>query len=113
VKDSGFGGVSARVTAAPPARRSDHVDVAVEIVAKPAPAYTDEARALKLEGDVLLEVDFCASGQVRVLRVVRGLGHGLDEAAARAAEGIQFKPATTRNGPVDFRAVLHITFRLT
>ena len=54
----------------------------VEILFKPTPAYTDEARALKLEGDVILEVEFSASQGILVLRVVRGLGHGLNEAAA-------------------------------
>ena len=50
---------------------------------------------------------------VRVLRVVRGLGHGLDEAAQRAALRIRFKPAQSSDGrPVDSRATVHITFRL-
>jgi TonB family protein len=89
------------------------VDEPVSILFKPTPAYTDEARALKLEGDVVLEVEFSAARQVRVLRVVRGMGHGLDESAARAAEQIQFKPAQARGRPVDFRATLHIVFRLT
>jgi outer membrane biosynthesis protein TonB len=49
---------------------------------------------------------------VRVLRVVRGLGHGLDEAAQRAAVRIRFKPAQSDDRPVDSRATVHITFRL-
>src|SRR6201987_1724602 len=53
----------------------------VEITFKPNPAYTDEARQLKLEGEVLLEVMFAANGQLHVNRGVPGLGHGLDEAA--------------------------------
>jgi hypothetical protein len=55
----------------------------VEITFKPNPVYTDEARSLKLEGEVLLEVSFSANGTLHVNRVVRGLGHGLDEAASR------------------------------
>src|SRR5271170_2811196 len=57
----------------------------VEITFKPQPVYTDEARSLKLEGEVLLEVMFGANGSLHVNRVVRGLGHGLDEAAVAAA----------------------------
>src|SRR5208282_723162 len=57
----------------------------VEITDKPNPVYTEEARNLKLEGEVLLEVEFAANGQLHVNRVVRGLGHGLDEAAIAAA----------------------------
>lgn len=84
----------------------------VEIIYKPNPVYTEEARRLKLEGEVLIEVVFTASGEVRVGRVVRGLGHGLDEAASRAAQQIRFKPARRDGQPVDFPAVVHIIFQL-
>ena len=57
----------------------------VEITYKPNPVYTQEARDLKLEGEVLLEVSFAANGTLHVNKVVRGLGHGLDEAAVAAA----------------------------
>ena len=60
-----------------------------------------------------LEVEFTADGKVKVLRVVRGLGYGLDEMAQRAAVQIRFKPATSKGSPVDFRANLTIVFRLT
>ena len=84
----------------------------VVILSKPNPAYTDEARKLRLEGDVLVEVVFLASGSVRVVRVTNGLGHGLDEAAVRAAEQIRFKPALQDGKPVDFPATVHIEFQL-
>jgi TonB family protein len=83
-----------------------------EILSKPTPAYTDEARKARVEGEVLLEVVLEASGHVRVLRVVRGLGHGLDESAVRAAERINFKPAMRDGQPSDSTAVLHIIFQL-
>jgi TonB family protein len=98
------------VAQAPPPPRADRP---VEVVFKPTPAYTDEARAQRVEGEVVLEVEFTAAGEVRVLRVVRGLGHGLDDMARRAAEQIRFKPATSKGSPVDFRANLTIVFRLT
>jgi TonB family protein len=88
------------------------IDRPVEIVFKPTPEYTDEARSARIEGTVSLELEFTAAGDVRVLRVVRGLGHGLDEAAQRAALRIRFKPAQSDSGPVDSRATVHITFRL-
>jgi TonB family protein len=84
----------------------------VEIVFKPTPEYTEEARSARIEGTVSLELEFTAAGDVRVLRVVRGLGHGLDEAAQRAALRIRFKPAQSDGRPVDSRATVHITFRL-
>jgi TonB family protein len=84
----------------------------VEILAKPKPIYTDEARAKKIEGDVLLQVVFTASGEVRVERVVQGLGYGLDQSAESAARQIRFRPALQEGQPVDFSAVVHITFEL-
>ena len=84
----------------------------VEILFKPKPTYTDEARAKKLEGDVLLQVVFAASGEVRIQRVVRGLGYGLDQSAEAAARQIRFHPAQQDGQPVDFSAIVHITFEL-
>jgi TonB family protein len=86
--------------------------VPVEILYKPKAAYTDEARKLKLEGEVLLEVLFRANGQLQVNRVLRGLGHGLDEAAADAASRIRFKPAQRNGSPVDSTVVVHVLFQL-
>jgi TonB family protein len=85
---------------------------AVEITYKPQPVYTDEARSLKLEGEVLLEVMFSANGTLHVNRVVRGLGHGLDEAAIAAANKMRFKPALRMGQLVDSTAVVHVLFQL-
>jgi TonB family protein len=84
----------------------------VEITFKPNPVYTDEARSLKLEGEVLLEVSFSANGTLHVNRVVRSLGHGLDEAAIAAANKIRFKPALRNGQPMDSTAVVHVTFQM-
>ena len=84
----------------------------MEITFKPNPVYTEEARSLKLEGEVLLDVNFSANGTLHVNRVVRGLGHGLDEAAIAAANKIRFKPALRAGQPVDSTAVVHVTFQM-
>lgn len=84
----------------------------VEITFKPNPVYTQEARDLKLEGEVLLEMSFSAAGSLTVNRVVRGLGHGLDEAAIAAAQKIKFKPATRGGQPVDSTAIVHVVFQM-
>ena len=84
----------------------------VEITYKPNPVYTQEARDLKLEGEVLLEVSFSANGTLHVNRVVRGMGHGLDEAAIAAANRIRFKPALRMGQPVDSTAIVHVSFQL-
>src|SRR5205814_80374 len=86
--------------------------VPADITAKPNPTYTDEARKLRIEGEVLLEVVFESSGNLHILRVVHGLGHGLDEAAVRAAQKIRFKPAQRDGQPADSTAVLHVIFQI-
>jgi TonB family protein len=84
----------------------------VEILYKPKPIYTDEARKLNLEGEVLLEVMFGANGQLHVNRVVQGLGHGLDEAAVSATNKIKFKPAQRNGVAVDSTNIVRVTFQL-
>jgi len=84
----------------------------VSILDRPHPVYSDEGRTLRIEGDVILDVVFLASGQLQVNSVVSGLGHGLDQAAVQAAKQIHFKPATRDGHPVDFPARVRISFRV-
>jgi TonB family protein len=100
-----------RSTVAP--RAQEPQSTSIVVLSKPLPSYTAEARQLHIEGDVTLQVRFTASGQVEVLRVVSGLGHGLDEQAKQAAERIRFKPATKDGHPVDQVSIIHITFQMT
>ncbi len=113
VQAGGFANTNDQVVEAPKKRAEATPDVQpVEIISKPRPLYSAEALKLNLEGEVLLDVVFPATGgQVHVNRVVKGLGHGLDEAAIKAAELIKFKPAISNGHPVDFPAVIHIVFQ--
>ena len=114
VRQSGFGDADVVAPSQPKPKAAESVakTIPAEITFKPRPAYTEEGRRLKVEGEVLIEVVFTATGQVRVQRVVQGLGHGLDESAIQAAQKIQFKPALKDGQPSDFQAVLHIVFQL-
>jgi TonB family protein len=115
VQEGGFGDT---VVVEPKRTREDRVrsipdlESPVEILSKPKPLYTDQAREKRVEGEVVLEVTFDADGQLRVHRVVRSLGHGLDEAAVDAAEKIEFTPARRNGQPVDHTATLRVVFRL-
>ncbi len=82
------------------------------VLSEPHPQYTPEAAQLRIQGEVTLEVRFLATGQVEVLRVVNGLGHGLDEQAKHVAEQIRFKPAQKDGHPVDHTTLIHVTFQL-
>src|SRR5271157_3725251 len=113
VQTSGFGSQEVAQNT-PHIQRVDSGPAAtpVEITYKPNPVYSDEARALKLEGEVLLEVAFAANGQLHINRVVRGLGHGLDEAAVAAANKMRFKPAMRNGQAMDSTAIVHVVFQL-
>jgi TonB family protein len=84
----------------------------IEILSKPAPSYTDEARRLGIQGDVALSVVFLANGSIRINGVVHSLGHGLDQEAEQVATRIRFKPALRAGQPADFPATVRIEFRL-
>jgi len=113
VRTAGFAS-SAPVPEAQPKRTATNESpvTPVEILVKPKPNYTAEGRNLKIEGEVKLEVLFTAAGEVQVVRILQGLGHGLDEQAMRAAQQIKFKPAQREGKAVDSRATLHIIFQL-
>lgn len=94
------------------AKPSAPAETPVEITYKPKPAYTPEAREKKIEGDVQLEVLFSSAGQIQILRLVRGLGYGLDENARAAASQIRFRPGTRNGAPVDMTGTVHIIFQI-
>src|SRR5207248_10786655 len=108
VRSSGVGD-AVSVAASPAGARqvSPPPATAAQILEKPKPVYTEEARRLQIEGEVQLEILFGASGEIHILRVVRGLGHGLDENAAQAVRSIRYLPAKRDCQPVDSTATVH------
>jgi TonB family protein len=118
VMSSGFGNGAidtANSSSARPkagARPNNGANAPVEITFKPKPDYTDEGRKQKINGEVRLEVLFKSDGRVHVVRVLQGLGYGLDEQAVKAAEQIKFTPALHEGQPVDSTALVHIIFEL-
>ena len=59
----------------------------------PDPQYTDEAREAKLQGKVTLRVLVGADGRASQIRIIQGIGLGLDERAEHAIRGWKFLPA--------------------
>lgn len=112
VQVAGFAAEQVAAKSAPRLAEASANTFPVEIVFKPKPIYTDEARKMQLEGEVLLEVMFGANGELHVNKVVRGLGHGLDEAAVTATNKIRFKPAQRNGSAVDSTAIVHVMFQL-
>jgi periplasmic protein TonB len=63
-----------------------------------APEYSEEARKANISGLVALSVTIGADGFVRNVKVVKSLGHGLDENAVRAIRTWEFYPAMDEQG---------------
>jgi len=84
-----------------------------QVLNQPRPDWTEEARRNRIQGEVLLSATFAADGEVRNIRIVRGLGYGLDEKAIEAAKLIRFVPARDPSGnPIDYRMTIRVDFRL-
>lgn len=76
------------------------------------PDYTEEARRLGIRGDVVMEIVVRRDGRVGDVRVLQGLGHGLDERAVAAVRQWSFSPATRRGTPVDVMVEVAMEFKL-
>ncbi len=87
------------------------VDGRARLLRGAAPTYPAQARADGVEGTVGLELVVDASGSLESARVVRGAGHGLDEAALAAAKQFRFTPATKDGRAVRVRMGWSIDFR--
>jgi TonB family protein len=82
------------------------------IVWKGEPFYTDEARAHRVTGTVILEAVFAGNGYVADITVNKGLKDGLTESAIDAARNIRFFPAEKDGKPVSQRLILEYNFAL-
>ena len=83
-----------------------------QVLSWPQPAYTPEAAQHRIEGEVVLRVRLDADGRAEVVGVLRGLGYGLNDAAAAAARQLRFRPAQRRGQPVDWTVEVHMVFKL-
>lgn len=83
-----------------------------ELIRKLEPSYTEEARAAKLQGVVVLSVTIEPDGTADNMQVVKSLGLGLDEMAMEAVAQWQFKPGTKGGTPVPVLATIEVNFRL-
>jgi TonB family protein len=76
--------------------------------------YTDEARRLGINGDVILEAIIRKDGTVQVTRLLQSLDRKLDDAVKQALQEWRFQPSIliTRRGPVDVLVNIHVSFQL-
>jgi TonB family protein len=78
----------------------------------PAPAYSEKARAARLQGTVVLWLVVGAHGEVEQAAIDKALGLGLDESALRTVRTWRFKPATLNGAPTPVRLMVEVSFRL-
>jgi TonB family protein len=74
--------------------------------------YSEEARRANLAGEVVLEIVIRRDGSVGDVRVMRGLGMGLNERAIAAVRQWRFAPARMKGTPVDVIVEVAVEFRL-
>ena len=78
----------------------------------PDPEYSDEARAAKVQGRVVLSVVVTSEGKAGAVRVLEPGPLGLTKQAIRTVQGWNFKPAQKDGQPVSVAVPIEITFRL-
>jgi protein TonB len=88
-----------RTLAPRPADECDDPPAKPKLVSHPSPAYTEDARNAGVTGKVRVEIAVDEHGAVTGVRLLQGLGHGLDEAALAAARGARFEPAVRCGKP--------------
>lgn len=76
------------------------------------PKYTEEARRSRYEATVVLWMMLDSTGKPQLIRIVRAVGMGLDDAAVEAVRGWRFKPAQLNGQPVAVEINVEVNFRL-
>jgi TonB family protein len=76
------------------------------------PDYTEEGRRRHLEGDVVLEIVVKGDGSVGSVKLLQGLGAGLDQRAIDAVRQWRFSPAKRYGVPVDVVVEVAMEFKL-
>lgn len=83
-----------------------------ELLVPSDPEYPPAARAAGLEATVVLRLEIDETGRVRGVEVAEPAGHGFDEAALRAANGLEFSPALRDGRPVPSRILFRYEFAI-
>jgi protein TonB len=87
-------------------------ETSLRVIHKADPEYTPEALEAKLTGTVTLTLVVDTEGNPTEIKLIKGLGKGLDEKAVECLQKWRFKPATHNSEPVSAKATVEINFRL-
>jgi len=78
----------------------------------PDPEFSEEARKAKVSGNVLVYLWVDQNGRASHVRVIRGIGMGLDEKAMAAVKQYRFKPAMKDGKPVTVEMNVDVNFAI-
>ena len=78
----------------------------------PPPPFSEQARKKKIQGVVTLSLTVTVDGAARDVKVVKGLGYGLDEKAVETVSGWKFKPALKDGEPIEKEISVQVDFHL-
>jgi periplasmic protein TonB len=78
----------------------------------PEPEFSEEARKAKVAGNVLVYLQVDTSGHPIHVKVLRGIGLGLDEKAMEAVRQYKFKPAMENGKPVTVEMNVEVNFQI-
>jgi TonB family protein len=82
------------------------------VIRKTEPEYTQEAKRAGIEGAILLYVEVGTDGRAHRIRVLKGLGYGLDAKAIDAIREWRFLPGTKNGVPIVSPATIEVKFSL-
>ena len=108
---SGLGPGSGGNTGGGPKRIGGGVSAPV-LIFSVEPEFSEEARKAKVAGNVLVNLWVDTNGNPSHVRVIRGVGMGLDEKAMEAVRQYKFKPAMENGKPVLVELNVEVNFQI-
>lgn len=85
---------------------------APQLIYQVEPEFSEEARKAKVAGNVLVTLIVDTNGKPQRVRVLRGIGMGLDEKAVEAVRQYKFKPAMAGGQPVMVEVNIDVNFQI-
>jgi periplasmic protein TonB len=83
-----------------------------QVIYSVEPEFSEEARKAKVAGNVLVNLWVGTDGLPSHVRVIRGVGMGLDEKAREAVMQYRFKPAMENGKPVLVELNIEVNFQI-
>ncbi len=108
---SGLGPGSGGNTGGGPRRIGGGVS-APQVIFQVEPEFSEEARKAKVAGNVLVNLWVGTDGKPSHVRVIRGVGMGLDEKAIEAVKQYKFRPAMENGKPVLVELNIEVNFQI-